>query len=290
MSNNPNNPRCSTRPKRQDASGRGSRGNFSANRTRSSRLNMSGATFTIPGCNSCIPQDMQGSIINASFLPGRAPSNLNWTSNDLGISSLMQMSRNAQQSKRKVQEVKPPPPEDTADPRFLIKNLPMDTENEDPEVNKKQKETIMEWFDRNVEKELQKRHESVADAGNNPEDMKVPKKGLPVTDEYMSRMAESGASGIEVETKFRMEKDSEMAAAVDKLAMAEAMISFAGAVKAAEAAVEMAPPEKAEEAAVEGVKLFHQANTHVNAAKENMKGIKPVEIIGYIGVTKPKDI
>ncbi|XP_049821231.1 uncharacterized protein LOC126265030 [Aethina tumida] len=153
----------------------------------------------------------------------------------------------------------------------------------------KKKETIMEWFDRCVEKELKKRRESIV-ADQELEGVKIPKKGLPVTDEFMDRMAESRATGIEIETKMRLEPDSELSNAVDKLAMAEAMICFAGAVKAAEAAVELAPPEKAEEAAVEGAKRYQCFNC-VNTSNEASAGAaKPVEIIGYIGVTKPKDL
>lgn len=54
----------------------------------------------------------------------------------------------------------------------------------------------------------------------------------------MDQMSEASASRIEISSQMRMQPDTELTEAVDKLAKAEAMCSFAGAVKAAEAAAE----------------------------------------------------
>lgn len=63
-------------------------------------------------------------------------------------------------------------------------------------------------------------------------------KDLDISKTLMDQISEASASRIEIASQMRMEPDSELTEAVDKLAKAEAMCSFAGAVKAAEAAAE----------------------------------------------------
>ncbi|GLV43467.1 hypothetical protein CBL_04009 [Carabus blaptoides fortunei] len=80
--------------------------------------------------------------------------------------------------------------------------------------------------------------------------------------------------------------DVNLLEAVDHLVRAEAVDNFAGTVRAAEEAAASVPPELAEEAAVAAAKDYQTKLTHV--AKEVISGEKPIQVIGYIGITKPK--
>lgn len=114
-----------------------------------------------------------------------------------------------------------------------------------------------------------------------PTRMSVDTKGL-LNPEFVK----ASASGIDINAQLRGEQTNELLDAVDKLAVAQAMEEFEGAVKAAEQAAAQAPPEYAEEAAVAGARGFQAQLT--STVKETFDGVKPIEVVGYVGVTRPK--
>lgn len=80
---------------------------------------------------------------------------------------------------------------------------------------------------------------------------------------------------------------AELTDAVDKLAKAEQMCEFAGAIKAAEAAAVAAPPDLVEEAALASARGY-QTDVKATRVQGELEGVRPIEILGYVGVTKPK--
>lgn len=99
-------------------------------------------------------------------------------------------------------------------------------------------------------------------------------------------VSEASTSAIDIHSLMRGEQNTELNEAVDKLAKAQAMDQFEGAVKAAERAAEEAPPEYAEEAAAAGARGFQAELTSI--IQETVPGVRPVEVIGYVGITRPK--
>ncbi|XP_069683234.1 uncharacterized protein [Periplaneta americana] len=93
-----------------------------------------------------------------------------------------------------------------------------------------------------------------------------------------------------VETARSLHPDyytSGLAEAVDKLAQAEAICRYDGAVKAAEDAASAFPEGiMAEEAAVARVRGYHAEL--VDTVQEEIPGVRPIELVGYIGLTRPK--
>lgn len=96
----------------------------------------------------------------------------------------------------------------------------------------------------------------------------------------------SSTSGIDITGKLRSEQDTDLLEAVEKLAKAEAMVAFEGAVKAAENAAASVLPEYAEEAACAGARSFQAELTSV--VKETVPGVRPIEVVGYVGITRPR--
>ncbi|XP_075222453.1 uncharacterized protein LOC142325051 [Lycorma delicatula] len=74
---------------------------------------------------------------------------------------------------------------------------------------------------------------------------------------------------------------------LEKLTKAEAACRFQGAVRAAEVAAMSAPPELAEEAAVAGARGYTVETQEFS--KKSSPGENPIEIIGYIGCTRPNN-
>lgn len=74
---------------------------------------------------------------------------------------------------------------------------------------------------------------------------------------------------------------------LEKLTKAEAAVRFQGAVRAAEVAAMSAPPDLAEEAAVAGARGYSVETQEFS--KKSSPGENPIEIIGYIGCTRPND-
>lgn len=95
-------------------------------------------------------------------------------------------------------------------------------------------------FDRSVEKELKKRKDTSLTLGDSSysEALPSPPRDINVSRAMMDMMAEATASRIQIVSQMAMQPDTELTDAVDKYAKAEAMCSFAGAIKAAEAAAE----------------------------------------------------
>ncbi|XP_023012337.2 uncharacterized protein [Leptinotarsa decemlineata] len=225
--------------------------------------------------------------------------NLGWIPKNINLSSLISQnqSKGPQSSRfnkfdkvpnllQQIEDEDEPPKKD---PRFLLPLLIMEEQKSqgDKIVTEERKESILEWFDRSVENELKKRKENIPGGTSTFADIIPAVADLNMSKGLMEKMSEASASGIEIATHMRMEPDTELTDAVDKLAKAEAMCAFAGAVKAAEAAAEAAPPELAEEAAVASARGF-QTEVHTSEIREELTGVKPMEVIGYIGVTKPK--
>lgn len=103
-------------------------------------------------------------------------------------------------------------------------------------------------------------------------------------------ITQASTSGMDIQSKLRKNQDTELTDAVDKLAKAEAMCAFEGAVRAAEAAAASAPPEYAEEAAAAGAQGFQTELTNVSVVQQEFDGVKPIEVVGYVGITRPKKI
>uniref|UniRef100_A0A6P7GK22 Uncharacterized protein LOC114343387 n=1 Tax=Diabrotica virgifera virgifera TaxID=50390 RepID=A0A6P7GK22_DIAVI len=128
------------------------------------------------------------------------------------------------------------------DTRFLLQKLIMEEDGSptDPTIASQRQESIMQWFDRAVEKELQRRRDTSLN-GNLPTGLAetiMPAKDLNLPKSLIDKMAEATASRIETVSQMSMIPDTELSDVVDKFAKAEAMCAFAGAVKAAEAAAE----------------------------------------------------
>lgn len=116
----------------------------------------------------------------------------------------------------------------------------------------------------------------------------VDPSAAPTTSKYTSlRLTRSSTSGVDIAERLRSAPDTELTEAVEKLAKAEAACHFAGAVRAAEEAAAAAPPELAEEAAAAGARDFRAEVTDMFRDTGGDKE-KPIEIIGYIGITRPK--
>ncbi|KAJ9573927.1 hypothetical protein L9F63_008692 [Diploptera punctata] len=82
-------------------------------------------------------------------------------------------------------------------------------------------------------------------------------------------------------------KSGALVDATDKLAQAEAACRYDGAIKAAEAAAAgISESLKAEEAAAAGVRGYQAELT--DCIQEEVVGMKPIELLGYVGITKPK--
>ncbi|XP_050296048.1 uncharacterized protein LOC126735967 [Anthonomus grandis grandis] len=152
-------------------------------------------------------------------------------------------------------------------------------------------ESLLEWFDRSVEKELKKHKSSSIGKEAAPANI-----ALSLLDEndllnmskgVMERVSEATASQVEIVFDLRKEPDTELTDAVDKYAKAEAMCAFAGAVKAAEAAAYAAPPELVEEAALASARGF-ETDVKATGVHGELEGVRPIEVVGYVGVTKPK--
>ncbi|GJQ74994.1 hypothetical protein Trydic_g9616 [Trypoxylus dichotomus] len=138
-------------------------------------------------------------------------------------------------------------------------------------------ESLLQWFDKACEEELHKRRYETF----SPTLDIIGQHGL-----GHPHVAQSSVSGIDIACRLRSEQDTDLLEAVEKFAKAEAMVAFEGAVRAAENAAASVLPEYAEEAAVAGARSFQAELTTV--VKETVPGIRPIEVVGYVGVTKPR--
>lgn len=145
-----------------------------------------------------------------------------------------------------------------------------------PQKKKKPPESILQWFDRSCERELSRRQ---MEPYGNLDVSNI--RGL-----ERPEMVDASVSGIDMEGLLRTEQNTELYEACEKLAKAQAMDNFTGAVKAAERAAANAPPEYAEEAAAAGARGYQAELTSI--VQEKTAGFHPMEVIGYVGVTKPK--
>ncbi|CAG9766672.1 unnamed protein product [Ceutorhynchus assimilis] len=160
-----------------------------------------------------------------------------------------------------------------------------------PRQESEREESLMQWFDRSVEKELRKHKDSaVGTAMGLPSSPMIDlEEELPLNFSagLLDRISEANASQVEMVFDLRKEPETDLSDAVDKLAKAEAMCAFAGAVRAAEAAAHQAPPELVEEAALASARGY-QTDLKATSIQGEIVGVRPIEVLGYVGVTKPK--
>ncbi|XP_066137456.1 uncharacterized protein [Euwallacea fornicatus] len=161
----------------------------------------------------------------------------------------------------------------------------------DKEKNcKAQQESLIQWFDRSVEKELKKLNKISLDVGPQYNSHISNKREIPPLNfsrATLERMAEASASQIEISFDLMKEPDTDLNAAVQSFAKAETMCAFADAVRAAEAATVAASPHLIEEAALASARGL-QTDLKVTNVRGESQGLRPIEVIGYVGVTKPK--
>lgn len=173
-------------------------------------------------------------------------------------------------------------------PQQFLLSEQLNKEAGNPEVAAQRQETLLEWFDRSVEKELKKRRTSMDGGGEvSPKKIEEP-ASLNTFPSMVDRLAEASASRVEIASQMLKVPETELTDAVDKLAKAEAMCAFADAVRVAEAAAKAAPPGQAEEAAVASVKGLQTDVKTTNIIRETLPGSRPIEVLGYVGVTHPK--
>ncbi|KAK9875705.1 hypothetical protein WA026_009502 [Henosepilachna vigintioctopunctata] len=202
--------------------------------------------------------------------------NLSWNAKDVELTDM-------------VDRTPPRVHDETAD-QFLLTESELSPDIGDERVSEKRRQSIIEWFDRSVEKELDKRKDKDFKASKCAEKAdaaradlsKSPTKSPP----GMKDLAQATASGIEIIGGLLHERDADLIEAVEKLATAEAMCNFAGAVEAAEEAAKSVPLECAEEAAAAGARGYQKEIT--NIVNQTIPGQHPIEVLGYVGVTKPK--
>ncbi|XP_060531518.1 uncharacterized protein LOC132705102 [Cylas formicarius] len=220
---------------------------------------------------------------------------VNWMPNNINLTDILDQNGHQRTPKlKRIQNINQTATEQLPagqspyrNPQSLLLNELMQEDNKKPKVAEERRESLMEWFDRSVEKELRKHKEtSLGRVGFSPTTTSPPEE-LKLSRGALERMAEASASQIEIVSDMRREPDAELSEAVDKLAKAEAMSKFAGAVRAAEAAAKSVPPELAEEAAVASARGF-QTEVQTTNIHHDFDGDRPMEVVGYIGITKPK--
>ncbi|CAH1103881.1 unnamed protein product [Psylliodes chrysocephalus] len=247
------------------------------------------AQFRVPIRQPIEPNQNEAAAAQIDYRLGWIPKNLNLSSIEKGKEGSSKFKSPEKDRLAEILKDEEPPKKD---PRFLLPRLIMEeSEQIDETIKKKRQETIMQWFDRAVEKELSKvKTPSTAQTVPAfPECMKtLSGLNLNYPQSIIDKMAEASASQIEIIADMAMEPDTELTDAVEKLAKAEAMCAFAGAVKAAEEAAEAAPPGFAEEAALASARIF-QSEITATEIREHVQGNTPMEVIGYIGITKPKN-
>ncbi|XP_022914525.1 uncharacterized protein [Onthophagus taurus] len=151
-------------------------------------------------------------------------------------------------------------------------------------------ETLLAWFDRHCEKELNKHKTQLnvsIDTATAVQASITEKSVCAPRDQKQKKLISHSVSGIDLACRLRGEQETELLTAVEKLAKAEAMVAFEGAVRAAEDAATRVPPEFAEEAAAATVRSYQAELTEV--VKEVLPGTRPIEVVGYVGITRPKN-
>lgn len=177
--------------------------------------------------------------------------------------------------------------------RLLLTEEELAADVGDESIDSKRRESIIEWFDRSVENELEKRRDKdtsvikKSPCAEKIEEAAAAAAASPKSPNAMRGLAEATASGVEIIGELLREKDADLIEAVEKLATAEAMCNFAGAVEAAEEACKSVPAECAEEAAAAGVRGYQREIT--NIVQQTIPGEHPIEVVGYVGVTRPKN-
>ncbi|KAH1022198.1 hypothetical protein HUJ04_011629 [Dendroctonus ponderosae] len=228
--------------------------------------------------------------------------NLNWMSKDINLSELLDQSngrltsriRGADQNISQTSSTIHPPAAEASymnvKPLLEIEQAAQNEASANAKRNEhERRESLMEWFDRSVEKELKNQKTASFDAGPQfpPPLIAVDEPQLNLSKGTLQRMSGATASQVEMLFDLRKEPDTELTDAVDKLAKAEQMCDFAGAIQAAEAAAVAAPPDLVEEAALASARGY-QTDVKATRVQGELEGARPIEILGYVGVTKPK--
>lgn len=158
--------------------------------------------------------------------------------------------------------------------------------------------SLIEAFDRKVEYELNKYSKKLSNLNatqlnwTQSEIEKNQPKSTPV--HHREEHIRAATIDIELNAALRNEPNNELLNAIDCLRKAEKMNRYDRMVHRAEEAVKNVPAEHAEEAAVLAAQSFHMhnvtpINTIVPGTIENGIVYKPIEIIGYMGMTNPND-
>ncbi|KAL1506280.1 hypothetical protein ABEB36_005672 [Hypothenemus hampei] len=225
--------------------------------------------------------------------------NLSWMPKDIDLSELLnhngQIPSRFRRADQRVSVIVPnaTPPPTVSTPLNANPLLEKEQERDQltPQMKKNERErreSLMEWFDRSIEKELKKHRSSsfLATPYSHPVSPTAEPQ-LNLSKGTLERLSGATASQIEMCLDLRKEPDTELVDAVEKFATAEARCAFAGAVKAAEAAAVAAPPDLVEEAALASARGF-QTDIKASSVQGELQGLRPVEVLGYIGVTNPK--
>ncbi|EFA02774.2 uncharacterized protein LOC103312754 [Tribolium castaneum] len=177
-------------------------------------------------------------------------------------------------------------PRDTTDQNYLLSQSQI-SEETNPQAAEAQHQSLIEWFDRSVEKELQKRRDSGGPNTSPLDPAMAPlkaKHALNLSKGTAERMAETSASRVEIAARLQTDFTTELTDAVEKFAKAESMSHYTEALQAAEEAAQNAPPELMEQAAAAEARRIQ---TELSQVKETIPGVRPIEVVGYVGITKP---
>ncbi|KAJ3659681.1 hypothetical protein Zmor_011356 [Zophobas morio] len=171
---------------------------------------------------------------------------------------------------------------------YMMSQAEIAADESNPEAAEAKKESLIEWFDRSVEKELEKRRDTGSPTASSPVDPALApikaKHALNLSKGAAERMAEASASRVEIAARLQSDFTTELTDAVEKYAKAETMSNYTEALQAAEAAALNAPPELMEQAAAAEAKRIQAEFSRV---KETIPGVRPIEVVGYVGITKP---
>ncbi|KAI4501767.1 hypothetical protein M0802_003102 [Mischocyttarus mexicanus] len=101
------------------------------------------------------------------------------------------------------------------------------------------------------------------------------------------RTLATSMSKVDIVEELNVPGDNELIEAAEHLIRAEEDARFAEKLAAAKAAVAAVPPEMAEEAALAAGQSYRTEK--INMIKEEILGDTIIEVLGYVGITKPKE-
>ncbi|KAK2577084.1 hypothetical protein KPH14_005892 [Odynerus spinipes] len=134
-------------------------------------------------------------------------------------------------------------------------------------------ESILQRFDRLITEHLETR--------------KINAPGIRRPPDSIAKILSTGVSTVNIAEELNVPRDNELIEAAEHLIRAEEDARFTEKLAAAEAAVAAAPPEKAEEVALAAGQKYQTKK--IKVIKEEIPGDTIIEVLGYVGVNKPKD-